>query len=283
MSGSRERGKYGRTLHVLRVGHMGDVLLTEPIAAALRPDFRNVILYTDYMEAGRLMPVYDEVRPFLDTSQVITGPGDRVLKLLYEVYPGTNHLDGFARCAGVTVSHRVPILRRGSRRVVSEPYVLLAPDTSFWVQRMRRWAPERLLAVGELIRTRLGMHVVILNQSHTFGDMISLIEHCEAFLGNDSGPAILAQCFDRPTLVVFGATSPERVLLSGGARAIVHPVGCDGCKHFARHTDIECATPLCLDGLSVENVFDAFSLFFANNSSRRSDVNLTWVGKVGDL
>jgi ADP-heptose:LPS heptosyltransferase len=260
----------GRSLHVLRVGHMGDVLLTEPIAAALRADFQNVVLYTDYMEAGRLMPVYDEVRPFLAESQVITRPGDRVLKLVYEVYPGINHLDGFARCAGVTVPHRVPILRRGSRRLVREPYVLLAPDTSPWIERMRRWPSERLLAVGELIRTSMEMRVLVLNESHSFGDMISLIEHCGALLGNDSGPAILAQCFERPTFVIFGATSPERVLLADSARAIVHPVGCNGCKHFARHTDIECATPLCLDQLSVESVFEAFSLSFAAESPAQS-------------
>lgn len=257
-----------RTLHVLRVGHMGDVLLTEPIAAALRGDFQKVVLYTDHVEAGRLMPVYDEVRPFLDESRVIIRPGDRVLKLLYEIYPGINHLEGFARCAGVRAPYRVPILQRGSRRLVPGTYVLLAPDTSSWIERMRKWPPERMLAVGELIRTRLGMRVVVLDRAHSFGHMISLIEHCSAFLGNDSGPAILAQCFERPAFVIFGATSPERVLLADSARAIVNPVGCNGCKHFARHTDIECAVPLCLDGLRVENVFEALSLALTADSYR---------------
>jgi hypothetical protein len=44
------------------------------------------------------------------------------------------------------------------------------------------------------------------------------------------------------------------VLLDSGAVGIEHEVGCNGCKDFARHTDIGCASPFCLTELTVEKV-----------------------------
>jgi ADP-heptose:LPS heptosyltransferase len=120
---------------------------------------------------------------------------------------------------------------------------------------MREWPESRFAELAQCLNEHSGIPFIVLRPSHSFCEMLSLIEHCELFVGNDSGPAILAQCFGRATFVILGATRPDLVLLSDDAIGIIKDVGCNGCKHFARHTDIICASPTCLAELSVEDVF----------------------------
>jgi heptosyltransferase-2 len=119
---------------------------------------------------------------------------------------------------------------------------------------MREWPLQSFLRLADRLTTLAGVPIVVLDATVGFDDMMSLVEHCDFFVGNDSGPAILAQCFSRPTFVIFGATDPALVLLHEDAVGIWKPVGCNGCKHYARHTDVECATPLCLATLTVDDV-----------------------------
>ena len=241
-----------RRLCIVRRGHMGDVVLTEPIASALRPHYASVALCTEYVEAGRLLEIYDDVLPYSRRLERDLDDFQETIELIYEIFPGCNHLDGYARFAGVEPRHRLPRVRRGAKRLIAGPYGLVAPDTSSFVQRMRQWPRERFLELREELQDALGMPFVLLEPHHSFSEMVALCEHSSCFVGNDSGPAILSQCFGRPTFVIFGATSPGLVLLDPGAVPIVSDVGCNGCKHFARHTDIECNTPLCLESLTVE-------------------------------
>ncbi len=236
---------------------MGDVLLTEPIASALRPRYASISLCSEYVQAGRLLDVYDEVLPYSRYVANDLGEFDETLVLVYETFPGCNHLDGYARFAGVEPRYRTPRVRRGSQRMRSGPYGLIAPDTSSFVRLMRQWPRERFLDLRDQLEDALDMPFVLLEPHHTFSEMVGLCEHSSCFVGNDSGPAILSQCFGRETFVIFGATHPSLVLLDPCAIPIMSDVGCNGCKHFARHTDIECNTPLCLESLTVEMVRDS--------------------------
>jgi ADP-heptose:LPS heptosyltransferase len=121
---------------------------------------------------------------------------------------------------------------------------------------MREWSLRCFNELAGRLSALSGISVVKLDSATTFDEMLSLIEHCAFLVGNDSGPAILAQCFGRPTYVIFGATDPKLILLRDDAIGIWKDVGCNGCKHFARHTDIECASPLCLEHLTVDDVLD---------------------------
>ncbi len=248
--------KHSGRLCILRSGHMGDILLAEPVIARLRETYAHVTIYTDYPDAARLTGVYDDVRPYREHYDIRDGEYDRIIRLVYEIYPGINHLDGYARCAGVALSHRTPRVRPAPAPIHSGPYGVIAPDTSEWIAAMRRWPRERFSDLRARLESALGYPFVFLESAYSFGDMISLIAHCACFVGNDSGPSILAQSYGRRCFVIFGATSPERVLLSDTAMGIWHDVGCNGCKHFARHTDIECASPLCLEALRVTVVAD---------------------------
>jgi ADP-heptose:LPS heptosyltransferase len=191
---------------------MGDVLLTEPVVRALRQEYDHVTICTDYPRMAALLGVYDEIIPGYERrSEIIDGQYDRVIELLYEIYPGINHLQGYARCAGIELARSVPRIHHSFPRIIEGPYGFIAPDTSFWIRSMREWPRERFEDLATRLEQRLGLPFVFLEQKHTFEDMLSLAEHCELFVGNDSGPAHLAQCFDRPTFVIFGATRPDLV------------------------------------------------------------------------
>ena len=243
----------GSSLCVVRRGHIGDVLLTEPVATALKARFEYLALCTEHREAGELLEVYSAILPYRQFERGELSGFSATLELVYEVYPGCNHLDGYAQCASVALPYRLPRVKRGADRLLQYPYGLVAPFTSEFVKRMRQWPLDRFRELAAQLERILGLPFVLLDSRYSFKEMVSLCENASCFIGNDSGPAILSQCFRRPTFVIFGATDPGRVLLSPEATPIVHTVGCNGCKHFARHTDIECNSPVCLDGLSVES------------------------------
>lgn len=243
-------------LAIIRRGHIGDIVLMEPIVDALRATYPHVTLFTDYPRAAELLGVFDEVLPYDEHSVIATGDFDRTICLKYEIYPGAAHLDGYARNAGVVVHRRVPRLRQSLPPIYTSPYGLVAPAVSTWIRRMRQWPAERFQELSLRLTRTWGTPIVTLETSHTFDEMVSLLQHCTFFIGNDSGPAIIAQCFGRPSFVICGATNPRLVLLDPSAVGITKDVGCNGCKHFARHTDIECASPICLDELTVDDVLD---------------------------
>jgi ADP-heptose:LPS heptosyltransferase len=235
---------------------MGDILITEPVIARLRDTYAHVTIFTDYPDAARLIGAYDEVRPYREHHDIKDGEYDRVIGLVYEIYPGINHLDGYARFAGVSLAHRVPRVQPAPKPILGGPYGLIAPHTSEWIRTMREWSQDKFGDLRERLQSALGYPFIFLEPTYSFGEMVSLIAHCNCFIGNDSGPAILAQSYARPCFVIFGATAPERILLSDTAVGILRDVGCNGCKHFARHTDIECAAPICLEQLPFDEVAD---------------------------
>lgn len=248
------------TLHVVRMGHIGDVILTEPVVRALKPQFRRAVLYTHCWAAGRLLAVYDEVLPYELKPAAVTQPGDAIFNPLYEIFPGVNHLDGYARAAGLSLEGeeaRLPKVTGGHPRPREGDYGLIAPETSSWMQAMRQWPREKFEALRTRLEASLGFEFVMLSREHDFGQMLSLIQHCACFVGNDSAPAILAQAWRRPAFVICGSTRPGTVLLSAAAVGIEHWVGCNGCKDIARHTDIACASPMCLEDLDVAQVLAA--------------------------
>jgi hypothetical protein len=243
-----------RKLAIIRWGNMGDILLSEPVISVLRSTYDHVTIFTDFPKVADLLGIFDAIRPYQDHNLISKSAFDRSIALVYETYPGFNHLDGYAKCAGVSLQHRIPKIRTSFPRIVDAPYGLIAPHVSSWIPAMRQWSESKF----EELATRLGriyeIPIVTLRPENTFQEMLSLIEHCAWFVGNDSGPAILAQCFSRPTYVIFGATDPQFVLLSDRAVGISVDVGCNGCKHYTRHTEIECATPICLELLDVDAV-----------------------------
>ena len=244
-----------KKLGILRKGHMGDVLLTEPVVRVLRQEFDHVTLYTDFPAVGKLIEAYDEILPYDKRVEISAEQFERVIELSYEGFAGINHLDGYARCADITLESRIPRIRGGAKRVIRGNYGLIAAFTSDWRRSMREWPKNRFVELADRLAKSMGFPFHLLEPGQPLRRMLSLVEHCDLFVGNDSGPAFLAQCFGRPTFVIFGATRPDLILVSKTAVGITSDVKCNGCLHFSRHTGIMCASPICLETLSVDAVF----------------------------
>jgi ADP-heptose:LPS heptosyltransferase len=247
----------GNELWLVRKGHMGDVILTEPVARALRTRYHRIVLVTKYVAIGRLLQAYDEVRDYAEFAHAPASAVD-LLTLTYEHRRDLHYLDAYAEMAHVTLADRLPRLAGGDRQLSASPYCLLAPHTSEWRRTMRTWPQRFFFELGRAIVHRFNLRVITLDDSTSFEDMLGLIRHCTLFVGNDSGPAIIAQCYGRAAVVLFGGTRPASVLFGATAVGLSHDVGCNGCLHDGgADSDSSCATPLCLRALTVSTVIDA--------------------------
>lgn len=268
------RGNHStRRLCIVRKGHMGDVILTEPIARALRKQYDWISLSTEFEHVGHILDTYNEVISYTALDSY-SESFDRVLTLIYEASPNLHYLDAYAKCAGIILEDRYPRLRLGNMRLIKTDYGLIAPETSYWIRNMRQWSKSKFKQLKNRLELELGIPMIELQESHNFFEMLSLVEHCSLFVGNDSGPAIIAQAYKRPSFVIFGATKPDRMLFHSQAFGIVFDVGCNGCKHFARNTDITCATPLCLNNLSVDYALNQIIQIYRNSYRERSHVRI---------
>ncbi|HEY2930465.1 MAG TPA: lipopolysaccharide heptosyltransferase II [Acidobacteriota bacterium] len=125
----------------------------------------------------------------------------------------------------------------------------------------KRWFPERYAAVADYLAERHNMQVLIFGSSNeieiarrieqnmktrpfvlsgktTLMELISLINRCDLFITNDSGPMHLASALDRPMIALFGSTDETATgPLSGRSRVIHKPVECTPC--FLRECPID--------------------------------------------
>jgi len=247
-----------KSICLVRRGNLGDVLLTEPIGRHFRALYPQVYLATEYPHAHHL--IGDTYTGFVDYA-TIGADADRYTKMIdlrYEHHRDLHYIDGFALDAGIVLQDRMPRVNTRWAPLQKGAYVLIAPDTSSWRRAQRQWAPSRFGELRARIVEELGLDVVVLNSRHSFTDMLSLIRNCRLFIGNDSGPGIIAQCFQQPALIIFGITDPAKVLFSASARAVQRPYPpCTDCLAQLYNDDVCCAQPVCLTGLEVDEVFKA--------------------------
>lgn len=233
---------------------MGDVILTEPVAASLTAAGFTVALCTEYEKVGCLLASYTKLHPYTDFLGHKLGSYDKAHELRYELHPHSHYLDAYADDIGISLVRRVPRFKVAFHPLIIGRYGIIAPHTSDWMQHMRTWPLEHYVKLAELLPKRCGFPWRLLHPSDTFDQMMSLVANATIFIGNDSGPAVIAQSFSVPSVVLFGATKSEQVLFGTNARGITYPVGCNGCRHITRHTDIGCTMPVCIDGISLEAV-----------------------------
>lgn len=238
---------------------MGDVILSEPVAFALSSCGLDVGLCTEHEHVGNMLATYSRVHAY---SHFISGDleavYDRVQQLRYELRPGLHYLDAYAQDCDVTLQRRVPAFRTRFAPLRSGKYGLIAPDTSEWMREMRTWPPSNYERLARVLPRMTGYPWLILQPEHSFTEMLSLVANANLFVGNDSGPAILAQAFSVPCVVLFGATSPDKWFFGSAAIGITHPVGCNGCRHVTPpYAKIGCTTPHCITGIQMNDVLAA--------------------------
>lgn len=154
------------------------------------------------------------------------------------------------------VINEIPILNNGWDNIIDRDYILISPYTSQWEKQKRNWGYEKFLELSGLLESEYGIKCIMLEEHYSLDEMMSLIKHCKFFIGNDSGPAVIAQSFDKRSFIIFGATHPKYLHLSKNAVPIYDKNRHKLCKHNSREEEINCCEEFCMDRIRVVDVFN---------------------------
>lgn len=247
-----------KSICLVRNGHLGDVVMTEPVARFLSKYVESVSLATEIKEADSLFNIYDKIYPF---SDVVDGniPTDVVVRLVHE-RSGNNktYIQGYMDSIGFSDQKiiDVPMLKDTLENIIDEKYVLIAPYTSGWEEKKRNWGYEKFSELKSLIEKELHIKCIFLEKEYSFSDMMSLIRHCSFIVGNDSGPTVIAQSFNKKSFIIFGATHPKYLHLSKNVVSLYDKDRHKLCSHSTRDEEIKCCEEFCMDRIRVTDVFD---------------------------
>lgn len=164
-----------------------------------------------------------------------------------------------------------------SEKRLDAPYIVLAPGAVYGAAKV--WPLERYAALAGRAAEHTGMRVLVLGSEAeaprlakivesavvpvrslagelTGGELLAVLRGAALVIGNDSGPVHLAAAMGRPTVAIFGSTSPVWTAPRGAAvRIIAHAIECSPC--FRR----ECPDggARCLFDIGIDEVFDVSS------------------------
>jgi heptosyltransferase-1 len=156
------------------------------------------------------------------------------------------------------------------------PFVAIIPGARWNTKRwdIERYAQvaRRLLEVGEFVallgspdekplcdqianalamEATAGAGLANLAGKTSLGEMIAILAKARLVIGNDSGPLHVAVALGRPTLSIYGPTSPAFVGPFGQLQNVIrHDVHCHPCRRK------ECGHHSCMQGVSVELVWE---------------------------
>ena len=247
-----------KSVCLVRSGHLGDVIMTEPVVRFLSKYVDRVCLATRVEGANMIFNTYDQIYEY---TQVNSGEidCDLMVRLVYELSDcKTTYLQGYMESIGFgdVVMNDLPKLTDRWERMVEEEYILLASFTSEWEEKKRSWGYDKFVALSTRLEAECGVKCVLLEKSYTFNEMKSLIRHCKLFIGNDSGPAMIAQSFKKMAFIIFGATRPTYGHLSEFTIPIYDATRHKLCRHCSRREEIDCCEEFCMERIRVETVFE---------------------------
>ena len=248
------------SLCLVRSGNLGDVIMTEPVAKYLSKYVDKIYLATDVPNFNSLNKTYAQVVRFSEAFS--ENKFDGVIRLVHEFSNNSKtYIQGYMESVGfgeVSIND-LPQIKDEYPKILKEKYILLAPHTSEWEIKKRNWGYQNFSDLAKLIESNFKIKTVMLENSHSFGEMLSLIRHCEVFVGNDSAPAIIAQSLNIKSFIIFGATHPKYLSLSQNAIPIFDKSRHTLCCHETRQEEIDCCEPFCMDKLRVNKVFEIIS------------------------
>lgn len=252
-----ESGKI-KSVCLVRSGHLGDVIMTEPIARFLKKYTDRVCLATDIKEIGLLINTYDQIYSY---SQIPSGnaKSDMFVRLIYELSDNKKtYIQGYMESVGFgnTTIKDIPKLNSRWKRIINDNYIMIAPFTSSWEEKKRGWDYKKFIALSKLLEREYGTKCVVLEKRYSFEDMLSLVKNCQFLVGSDSAPAIIAQSFGKKSCVIFGATRPEYLHLSKYAVSIYDRNRHKLCQHNSRQEEIDCCEEFCMERIRVSDVFN---------------------------
>lgn len=252
-----ESGKI-KSVCLVRSGNLGDVVMTEPVAKFLSKYVDKIYLATDIENANSMFGVYDKVYKY---NLVNSGEIDCDIKirLIYELSDNNKtYIQGYMDSIGFgeIVVKDIPKLNDNWKNIIGDKYILFAPFTSSWNEKKRNWGYNNFVELAKLLEKEYDVKCIILETHYSFNEMMSLIKHCEFLTGNDSGPVVIAQSFDKKSFIIFGATHPKYLSLSKNAVPIYDKNRHKLCKHNTREEEINCCEEFCMDKITVSDVFN---------------------------
>lgn len=241
---------------LVRSGYLGDVIMTEPIARFLAQYVPKVSLATEVSGAKDILISYHKVYGY---DQIARGEiqSDFKIRLIYELSNNQkSYIQGFFESIGFPEisDHEIPKIRDDWGNIMQEEFILLAPFTSQWEEKKRNCGYEKFVKLAGLLEKEYNTKCVLLEKHYLFEEMMSLIRHCKFFIGNDSGPAIIAQSFNKISFVIFGAVHPKYIHLSDNATPIYDKHRHELCQHSTRAEEIICCEEFCMDRIRVDEV-----------------------------
>ena len=251
-----------KSVCLVRSGHLGDVIMTEPIARFLLEHVPRIYLATETEGAESIFSTYDRVYKY---SQINSGEidCDIIIRLVYELSNNQKtYIQGYMESIGFgdVIMKDIPILNSTWSNIIEGEYILISPFTSGWEEKKRSWGYKKFIELSKLLEAEYGIKSVILEKHYSISEMMSLIKHCKFFIGNDSGPAIIAQSFKKKSFVIFGATRPEYVHVSEYTVPIYDKNRHKLCKHNSRKEEVDCCEEFCMERIRVDKVFDQIRL-----------------------
>ena len=153
------------------------------------------------------------------------------------------------------------------------PKVGLFPGAGW---KLREWMPDRFAAIGDRITKQFDAQVLLFGGPHEgelvqqVGDLMTteaislagnlrirqlaaLIEQCDLFVTNDTGPMHVAAAMHTPTVALFGPGDHIRFQpLDPIHTTIRHHVPCNPCKQFTN----KCKNNICMKRITVDEVWE---------------------------
>ena len=155
----------------------------------------------------------------------------------------------------------------------NRPTVGLFPGAGW---KLREWMPDRFAAIGDRLVREFGAQVIVFGGphecqlancviglmteqavsfagNHPICRLAALIERCNLFLTNDTGPMHIAAALRTPTVALFGPGDHIRFQPLDPIHSIIrHEVPCNPCKQFTNH----CKDNVCMKLITVDEVWE---------------------------
>jgi hypothetical protein len=256
-----ESGKI-KSVCLVRSGHLGDVIMTEPVARFLSKYVDKICLATEIESAGSIFSTYDKIYKYnqINSEEIDC---DITIRLIYEFSNNQKtYIQGYMESIGFgdMINKDIPVLNMKWNNIIEGEYILMAPFTSSWEEKKRNWGYKKFIELSKLLEAEYNIRCVVLEKKYSFSDMMSLIRHCRFFVGNDSGPSIIAQSLKKQSFIIFGAIRPYYIHMLEYTIPIYDKNRHSLCTHNSRKEEVDCCEEFCMDRISVNEVFDKIKL-----------------------
>ena len=112
----------------------------------------------------------------------------------------------------------------------------------------------RALRIEQAVDSRRCINFV--GRTRSIGHVVELFHQADLLITNDSGPAHFATLTDIDSITLFGPETPSLYgPLGKGAVHLYKDLACSPCITAANHRNSPCTNNVCLQEISVEEVF----------------------------